>query len=49
VKTDDFNYENVTEAVEHYQRGFNLSSKRIMRKMKREGFLSVFKKNPNSA
>lgn len=47
VKTDDFNYDTLFEAVRRYQRGFNLSRKRIMRKIRRDGLISVLKKSPS--
>ena len=43
AKTDDFNYESVLELQKRFQRGYNLSRKRILRKMRREGFFSVLK------
>jgi radical SAM superfamily enzyme YgiQ (UPF0313 family) len=43
-KTKDFDYELVLEMQKRFQTGFNLSRKRILRKIRREGFLSVMKK-----
>ena len=43
-KTEDFNFELVLENQKRFQTGFNLSRKRIIRKIKREGFLGVVKK-----
>jgi anaerobic magnesium-protoporphyrin IX monomethyl ester cyclase len=37
VKTDQFNYELVTAIQKRYQRGYNLSRRRLYRKMKRDG------------
>jgi anaerobic magnesium-protoporphyrin IX monomethyl ester cyclase len=45
VKTEDFNYESVLEIQRRFQMGFNLSRKRILRKIRREGFLSVLRKS----
>lgn len=44
AKTDDFNYETVLELQRRFQTGFNLSRKRIFRKIKREGVFSVLRK-----
>jgi len=44
-KTEDFNYELVLEIQKRFQTGFNLSRKRILRKIRREGFLNVVKKS----
>jgi radical SAM superfamily enzyme YgiQ (UPF0313 family) len=44
VKTEDFNYETVLELQRRFQTGFNLSRKRIFRKIRREGFFSVLRK-----
>jgi len=46
VKTDDFNYESLMEIQKRYQSDLDLSMKRILRKMKREGFWTVLKKAP---
>lgn len=46
IKTDEFNYDLLFKAVGRYQRGFNLSRKRILRKIKRDGLISVIKKSP---
>jgi anaerobic magnesium-protoporphyrin IX monomethyl ester cyclase len=46
VKTDDFNYESLLEVQKRFHRNFNKSPKRILRKIRREGFLSVLKKSP---
>jgi radical SAM superfamily enzyme YgiQ (UPF0313 family) len=46
VKTDDFNYESLLEVQRRFHRNFNRSSKRVLRKIRKEGFLSVLKKSP---
>lgn len=46
VKTDDFNYESLLEIQRRYQSDLDLSPKRILRKMRREGFWIVLKKAP---
>jgi radical SAM superfamily enzyme YgiQ (UPF0313 family) len=43
VKTADFDYESLLETQRRFHRSFNKSPKRIMRKIKREGPLRVFK------
>jgi radical SAM superfamily enzyme YgiQ (UPF0313 family) len=45
VKTDDFNYEMLLETTRQFQKSYNLSTKRILRKIRREGFLKVLKEN----
>ena len=45
VKTEDFNYELLLEVQRRFHRNFNRSPKRILRKIRREGFLSILK-NP---
>jgi len=45
AKTEDFSYESVLEIQRRFQMGFNLSRKRILRKIRREGFLSVLRKS----
>jgi anaerobic magnesium-protoporphyrin IX monomethyl ester cyclase len=44
TKTEDFDYESVLEIQKRFQSGFNLSRKRILRKIRREGFISVLKR-----
>jgi len=46
VKTKEFNYESLLEIQRRFHRNFNKSPRRILRKMKREGFLTVLKKTP---
>ena len=46
VKTDDFNYESLLEVQRRFHRNFNKSPKRVLRKMRREGFFTVLKKAP---
>jgi anaerobic magnesium-protoporphyrin IX monomethyl ester cyclase len=43
VKTEDFNYELVVEIQQRFQKGFNTSPKRLLRRIKREGFLTFLK------
>jgi anaerobic magnesium-protoporphyrin IX monomethyl ester cyclase len=43
VKTEDFNYESLLEVQRRFHRAFNRSPKRMLRKIRREGFLSVLK------
>jgi anaerobic magnesium-protoporphyrin IX monomethyl ester cyclase len=45
TKTEDFNYESVLKIQKRFQTGFNLSRKRILRKIRREGFFSVLGKS----
>jgi hypothetical protein len=45
VKTEDFNYESIMAVQRRFLRDFNRSPKRILRKIRREGFLTVLKKN----
>jgi radical SAM superfamily enzyme YgiQ (UPF0313 family) len=46
VKTDDFNYESLLEVQRRFHRNFNRSPKRVLRKMRREGFFKTVKKAP---
>jgi radical SAM superfamily enzyme YgiQ (UPF0313 family) len=46
VKTDDFNYESLLEVQKRFHREFNRSPKRILRKIRREGLLTVLEKSP---
>jgi radical SAM superfamily enzyme YgiQ (UPF0313 family) len=46
VKTEDFNYESVLKIQRRFHREFNRSPKRILRKIRREGFLAVLRKSP---
>jgi hypothetical protein len=41
AKTSEFDYESVVKIQQRFQKGFNLSRKRILRKIKREGLLNV--------
>jgi len=45
VKTDDFNYEMLLETTKQFQKNYNLSTRRILRKIKREGFLKVLRES----
>jgi anaerobic magnesium-protoporphyrin IX monomethyl ester cyclase len=44
VKTEDFDYESLLEIQRRFQRGYNLSQKRIRRIIKREGLFTVLRK-----
>jgi len=44
VKTEDFNYESLLEIQRRFQTGYNLSPKRTIRQIRREGFLAVLRK-----
>jgi radical SAM superfamily enzyme YgiQ (UPF0313 family) len=46
VKTDDFDYDSLLEVQRRFHREFDRSPKRILRKIRREGFLTVLKKSP---
>jgi len=46
VKTDEFNYESLLEVQRRFHRDFNRSPKRVLRKIRQEGFFSVLKKSP---
>jgi hypothetical protein len=48
VKTDEFNYESVMKIQKRYQRSVYLSPKRIFRKIRRDGLLSVLRKGFNA-
>ena len=48
VKTDEFNYESVMKIQKRYQRSVYLSPKRILRKIRRDGLLSVLRKGFNA-
>jgi anaerobic magnesium-protoporphyrin IX monomethyl ester cyclase len=45
VKTEDFDFESVLKIQKRYQRSFYMSPKRILRRIRREGFLSVLRKS----
>jgi hypothetical protein len=45
VKTEDFNYESLQEIQRKFQTDCDLSPKRILRKIRREGFLTVLRKS----
>jgi anaerobic magnesium-protoporphyrin IX monomethyl ester cyclase len=47
VKTEDFNYESLLAIQKRYQSDLDLSPRRILRKMRREGFWTVLKKSPS--
>ena len=44
VKTEDFNYESLLEVQRRFHMSFHRSPKRILRKIRREGFLGVLRK-----
>ena len=46
AKTEDFNYESLLEIQRRFQTDCDLSPKRILRKIRREGFLAVLRKSP---
>ncbi|MCZ2808854.1 MAG: radical SAM protein [Candidatus Bathyarchaeota archaeon] len=45
VKTEDFNFESLLEVQRRFHMSFNRSPKRILRKIRREGFLTVLRKS----
>jgi anaerobic magnesium-protoporphyrin IX monomethyl ester cyclase len=45
VKTEDFNYELLLEVQRRFHTSFNRSPKRILRRIRREGFFNVVRKN----
>ena len=45
VKTDDFNYEMVSKIQKRFHKKFNRSPKRILRTIRRDGFLNVLRRN----
>ncbi|HKZ40093.1 MAG TPA: radical SAM protein, partial [Candidatus Hodarchaeales archaeon] len=46
VKTAEFNYESLLEVQRRFHRNFNRSPRRVLRKMRQEGFFSVLRKSP---
>jgi anaerobic magnesium-protoporphyrin IX monomethyl ester cyclase len=46
VKTEDFDYDSLLAVQRRFHRNFNRSPKRILKKMRREGFFTVLKKSP---
>jgi hypothetical protein len=46
VKTDEFNYESLLEVQRRFHRNFNRSPRRVLRKIRQEGFFSVLRKSP---
>ena len=44
VKTEEFDYETVVKIQKRFHSNFNKSPKRILRKIRQEGFLSVLAK-----
>jgi anaerobic magnesium-protoporphyrin IX monomethyl ester cyclase len=46
VKTEDFNYESLLEVQRRFQTHCDLSPKRILRRIKREGFWAILRKSP---
>jgi radical SAM superfamily enzyme YgiQ (UPF0313 family) len=47
VKTEDFNFESLLEIQRRFRKEFNRSPKRILRRIRREGVLSIIKRNCN--
>ena len=47
VKTEDFNFESLLEIQRRFREKFNRSPKRILRRIRREGVLSIIKRNCN--
>jgi radical SAM superfamily enzyme YgiQ (UPF0313 family) len=45
VKTEDFDYESLLKIQRRFHKEFNRSPKRILRKIRREGFLSVLRQS----
>lgn len=45
VKTEDFDYESLLEVQRRFHTSFNRAPKRILRKIRREGFLGVLRKS----
>ena len=45
VKTEDFNYESLLKIQKRFQTSFNLSPKRVLRKIRREGLLTTLRKS----
>lgn len=45
VKTEEFNYESLLKVQRRFQVSFNRSPKRILRRIRREGFLNLLRKN----
>jgi len=45
VKTEEFNYESLLEVQRQFHMGFNRSPKRMLRKIRREGFLGILRKS----
>jgi anaerobic magnesium-protoporphyrin IX monomethyl ester cyclase len=46
VKTDEFDYESMLEVQRRFHRNFNRSPKRVLRKMRNDGFFKTVKKAP---
>jgi len=46
VKTDDFDYESLLEVQRRFHRNFNRSPKRVLRKIRNDGFFKTVKKAP---
>ncbi|MCW4047430.1 MAG: B12-binding domain-containing radical SAM protein [Candidatus Bathyarchaeota archaeon] len=46
VRTEDFDYDSLLAIQRRFHRNFNRSPKRILRKIRREGFFTVLKKSP---
>jgi radical SAM superfamily enzyme YgiQ (UPF0313 family) len=48
VKTENFNYESLQKVQRQFQTSYNLSLRNILRKIRREGFLSILRRNLRS-
>ncbi len=46
IKTDEFNYESLLEIQNRFHRNFNRSPRRVLRKIRQQGFFAVLKKSP---
>lgn len=44
VKTEDFNYQSLLKIQKRFQKSFDLSTRRILRKMRKEGFVNILRK-----
>ncbi len=44
VKTEDFNYQSLLEIQKQFQKNFDLSTKRLLRKIRKEGFANILRK-----
>jgi radical SAM superfamily enzyme YgiQ (UPF0313 family) len=44
VKTEDFDYQSLLEIQRRFQKNFDLSTRRVLKKMRKEGFVNVLRK-----